>query len=240
MERNSVVAAGVLGVCIGVGVAIAGVALGNSIGRSRSLQRYVTVKGVAEREVDADLAVWPITFKEASQELVPLQKQVDAKREAVAAFLVSSGFERSDISFAAPRIADLKAEATRGTQRTEAPFRYVAQAVVTVRSKDVARVRKAMEQAGTLVSQGVMLVQDWENRPQFLFLGLNGVKPAMIEEATLSARAAAAKFASDSGSSLGVIRTASQGLFTIGDRDPNSPERKVVRVVTTIEYFLVD
>ena len=124
--------------------------------------------------------------------------------------------------------------------RTQSPFRYVALATVTVQSKDVALVKKSMEQAGTLVASGVMLAQDWENRPQFLFTGLNAVKPAMIEEATVAAREAAVKFAKDSGSRIGKIRTASQGLFSVNDRDPSSPERKVVRVVTTVEYFLED
>jgi len=111
---------------------------------------------------------------------------------------------------------------------------------VTLRARDVPAVKKTMEKAGTLVTKGVVLVQDWENRTQFLFEGFNAIKPAMIEEATVSAREAAAKFAKDSGSRIGRIRTASQGLFTITDRDPNSAERKVVRVVTTVEYSLDD
>ncbi len=141
-------------------------------------------------------------------------------------------------SFGVPRIADLKAEDAK--EPGGSALRYVAQAVVTVRSKNVARVKKAMGEAGSLVSQGVMIIQDWESRPQFLFQGLNAIKPEMIEEATRAAREAASKFAKDSGSQVGGIRTASQGLFEVSDRDSSWPERKVVRVVTTMEYFLVD
>jgi hypothetical protein len=238
MERNSVAASAVLGVCVGLGLAIAGALVGDALVKSRA-GRHVTVKGLAEREVDADLAIWPIAFKVAAQELTPLQKQIDERREVVASFLESAGFDRRDISFAAPRITDMHADGAPGAQ-SQAAFRYVALAAVTVQSKDVALVKRSMEQAGTLVSSGVMLAQDWENRPQFLFTGLNAVKPAMIEEATIAAREAAAKFAKDSGSRIGKIRTASQGLFSVSDRDPSSPERKVVRVVSTIEYFLED
>jgi hypothetical protein len=237
MERNSVAASAVLGVCVGLGIAIAGALVGDALVNSRA-QRHVTVKGLAEREVDADLAIWPIAFKEVAQELTPLQKQIDERRAVVAAFLESAGFDRGDISFAAPRINDLHAD--NAGPRNQTPYRYVALGAVTVQSKDVALVKKSMEQAGTLVSRGVMIAQDWENRPQFLFTGLNAIKPAMIEEATIAAREAAAKFAKDSGSRIGRIRTASQGLFSVNDRDPSSPERKVVRVVTTVEYFLED
>jgi hypothetical protein len=228
----------VLGICVGLGLAAAGALVGEALVKSRGAQRHVTVKGLAEREVDADLAIWPIAFKEVAQELTPLQKQIDERRAAVASYLGAAGFAQDDISFAAPRITDLHADAAPGARSQ--PFRYVALASVTVQSTNVALVKKSMEQAGVLVSRGVMLAQDWENRPQFLFTGLNAVKPAMIEEATIAAREAAAKFAKDSGSRLGKIRTASQGLFTVSDRDPSSPERKVVRVVTTMEYFLED
>lgn len=239
MERSSIGAAAVLGLLVGGGVAVAGLSAAGSVNALRASQRFVTVKGLAEREVDSDLAIWPVTFKEAGDDLGELQKRLDARRGAVAAFLEEAGFRKEEVSFGAPRINDLPAERGEAGAQRNRP-RYLAQASVTLRSKEVPRVRKAMEQAGTLVSRGVMLAQDWEARPQFLFTGLNAVKPAMIEEATVSAREAAAKFAKDSGSRVGKIRNATQGLFTITDRDPSSPERKVVRVVTTVEYFLDD
>jgi hypothetical protein len=238
MENRSVPAAAVLGLLLAAGLALAGWTFGRGVAAVRAEARHVVVKGLAEREVDADLAIWPVAFQEAGDDLVELQRRVDARRELVTAFLVGNGFAAGDVSLAAPRITDLQAERAGipGTPR----FRFLARAVVTVRSKDVARVRAVMERAGALVAQGVALATDWENRPQFLFPGLNAVKPAMIEEATVAARAAAAQFAKDSGSRVGKIRSASQGLFTVEDRDPNSPERKIVRVVTTVAYFLDD
>lgn len=238
MQRNTL-AALVLGALVGLGIASAGFSTAGALRDVRESQRSVSVKGLAEREVDADLAIWPVTFKEAGDDLAELQKRVDAKREVVAAFLVESGFPREEISHAVPRIMDRQAESMGQPGRPAGP-RYLEQATVIVRSRNVAAVKKAMDRAGLLVARGVMLAQDWENRPQFLFNGLNAIKPEMIEQATLSAREAAAKFAKDSGSAVGKIRNASQGLFTVSDRDPNSPERKVVRVVTTVDYFLRD
>ena len=236
MERSS--AAAVLGVCVGLGLAAAGWLLGSSLEASRA-QRSVNVKGLAEREVDADLVIWPVAFTETADDLVALQRQVDARRALVLAFLEQAGFARGDIALAVPRIDDLRAE-RRPDGRPVSSLRYRSQAVVTVRTKDLSLLKKAQERSSELVGQGVALVQDWENRPQYLFTGLNAVKPAMIEEATVAAREAGAKFAKDSGSRLGRIRTASQGLFTVTDRDQSSPDRKVVRVVTTVEYALED
>ena len=238
MQKNTL-AALFLGSLVGIGTASAGWFIAGAVREARESQRFVTVKGLAEREVDADLAIWPVTFKDTSEDLAELQRRVDAKREVVAGFLVEAGFPREELSFAVPRIQDRQTENTGQPGRPSGP-RYLEQATVIVRSRNVAAVKKAMDRSGLLVGRGVMLAQDWENRPQFLFTGLNAIKPEMIEQATVSAREAAAKFAKDSGSRVGKIRTASQGLFTVSDRDPNSPERKVVRVVTTVEYFLGD
>jgi hypothetical protein len=238
MQRNTL-AALLLGALVGMGIASAGWLTAGAIREVRESQRFVTVKGLAEREVDADLAIWPVTFKDTGDDLAELQRRVDAKREVVAGFLLEAGFPREEVSFAVPRIQDRQTENTGQPGRPSGP-RYLEQATVIVRSRNVAAVKTAMDRSGQLVGRGVMLAQDWENRPQFLFTGLNAIKPEMIELATVSAREAAAKFAKDSGSRVGKIRTASQGLFTVSDRDPNSPERKVVRVVTTVEYFLGD
>jgi hypothetical protein len=238
MERNTLAAA-VLGGLVGLGIAVAGFSAAGAFARLRASQRFVTVKGLAEREVAADVAIWPLTFKEVGDDLGELQRRVDAKRELVAAFLAEAGFEREEITYAVPRIQDRQAELAGQPGSARSP-RYLEQATVTVTSPKVAAVRQAMERSGQLVQRGVMLAHDWENRAQYLFRGLNAIKPGMIEQATVNAREVAARFATDSGSKLGKIRSASQGLFTISDRDPNSPERKEVRVVTTVEYFLDD
>lgn len=238
MERNTLAAA-VLGGLVGLGIAVAGFSAAGALTKLRAAQRYVTVKGLAEREVQADVAIWPLTFKESGDDLAELQRRVDARRELVASFLQEAGFKREEISFSVPRIQDRRSEPMGQPGTLHGP-RYLEQATVTLTSGDVVAVKKAMDRSGQLVQRGVMLVQDWESRSQYLFRGLNAIKPEMIEQATVNAREVAARFAKDSGSKLGKIRSASQGLFTISDRDPNSPERKVVRVVTTIEYFLDD
>lgn len=240
MEKKSLAFALILGLSIGLGITIAGIYLGLSLKESRKPHSIVSVRGLAERDVDADLAIWPITFQETSDDLVDLYNRITEKRKVVSLFLTGAGFHTGDISYSAPSISDLKAR-TDNNESAKSKPRYLAEATVTLRSSDVARVKKTIEQSGSLVGKGIVLVAaNWENKTQYLFKSLNKIKPEMIEEATKNARAAAEKFAADSGSKLGKISNASQGLFDIEDRDQGTPEKKTVRVVTSVDYFLVD
>jgi hypothetical protein len=240
MERSSFYSYAVLGLLIGLGIVIAGFAVGNGISRIRTSDRFVSVRGLAEREVNADLAIWPISFDVTGNDLADLQRKVEEKRGIVSDFLHELGFAKEEISHSAPKIRDNEATPNYES-KTPTKFRYTARTIVLLRSVNVKLVKQAMEKSGALVGKGVVLsAENWENRTEFLFTGLNNIKPAMIEEATINARSAAEKFAKDSGSKIGKIRSATQGLFSIDDRDMNSPEVKKVRVVTTVGYYLID
>jgi len=240
MERNSFWSYAVLGIAIGLGLCLTGMSVSNAVYKLRAAQRYVTVKGLAEREVGADLVVWPLTFEVMSNDLNDLQTQVEAKRQTIRQYLGTAGFDGEEISQSAPRIRDTQSEVQYG-QATPPKYRYIAQATLTLRTNKVAVVKAAIEKAGDLIGKGIVLVgENYGRTTEFLFTGLNDIKPAMIEEATKNAHTAAEQFAKDSGSKVGKIRSASQGLFTITDRDMNSPDRKNVRVVTTVEYYLND
>lgn len=224
-------------IIVGIAIAVAGISIGVGFSAGRAGDRYVTVKGLAEREVTADMANWPITFRVVTNNLSDLQFGIERGRRAVTSFLREAGFTDEEVSYAVPRIVDNQSFASDA--RT--PFRYVADAAVVVRTGNVMLVRKAMEQSASLVGRGVVLAaENWQNPTEFMYTGLNSIKPAMIEEATLDARKAAEKFALDSGSRVGKIRSATQGYFSIVDRDRNSPHIKQVRVVTTVEYYLTD
>jgi len=238
MDNKPLISSLVWSVIIGASLVIAGLIFSRAFIEARKGDRYVNVKGLAEREVNADLVIWPVTFTETANDLTALQRTIDSKREIITEFLIQCGFKKSEISQAAPKIRDNQAE-TYGTSPAM-KYRYIAQTTTLLRSDSVTLVKRAMEKSGSLVSEGVALATDWQSRTEFLFTGLNRIKPEMIEEATLNARGAAEKFAKDSGSKLGKIRSATQGLFTITDRDMNSPDKKNIRVVTVLEYYLVD
>ena len=165
---------------------------------------------------------------------------VNTKLQAVKFFLTESGIKQEELSFNPPVVTDFEARKfDSGTGKRE--YRYLAQTTLTVRSTDLALVRSIMGRSTELVKQGIVLASDdYQYQPEYLFTGLNMIKPAMIEQATKNARLAAEQFARDSGSRVGSIRNASQGLFSINDRDRNTPYRKIVRVVTTVDYFLLD
>ena len=153
-------------------------------------------------------------------------------------FLLENGIQKENITYSTPAIVDADGELYSGGKHA---YRYVATVVATVATNNVELVRKAMEKQGELLKHGIAFSGgDYQYRTVYSFNGLNEIKPAMIDEATKNARSAAEKFAKDSDSKLGKIKTATQGVFSIENRDENTPHIKKVRVVTNVQYFLED
>lgn len=221
------------------GLGLLGWKLGGSLIRFKEFERTVTVKGLAEREASADIAIWPIGFTAANDDLNELYADLGRTSDKVVAFLRGRDFGDDEISVAPPTVNDKLARQWGGDANVG--LRYTATQSVTVYTDRVDAVRKALADLAALGRQGVVLSGgDYANRTQFIFTGLNDLKPTMIEEATRNAREVAMKLAEDSQSRLGKIRRAQQGVFSIEDRDSNTPHIKKVRVVSTLEYYLAD
>lgn len=199
--------------------------------------RSVTVRGLAEREVSADLVLWPFNYSVSANSLSDLEQQLSSDEQAIRDFLQAHGFAPEHISSTPPRITDQYSNLYGGQRPDE---RYRAEATLLLRSPDVEGVIEAIPSATSLVREGVLLSPSYEYRTEFLFTGLDAIKPDMIAAATADARNAAQQFAEDSGSQVGQIRQATQGYFSIEDLDSYTPQTKRVRVVTTVDYSLQD
>jgi len=240
--ERSVMAALVLG----LGLALGGWFVGHGFASGRSADRFVTVKGVSEREVEADLALWPLQVVSTDNDLSRAQVRIDESVARIVGFLAAQGIDTALAELQNLRVTDVLANPYRdGTVSN----RFIVTQTVMVRSDEPELVLTASQRVGQLVEAGVVLSSGAEygpGGPTFLFRRLNDLKPEMIAEATASARAAAEQFALDSRSSLGGIRRANQGVFVIQPRDQapgvseGSQLYKTVRVVSTIEYFLKD
>ena len=229
----------ILGAFIFAGLTLMGYFLGSSAIRFREYERVVSVKGLSEREIPADVAVWPIRFTSANNDLTALYATMESSAKQITEFLVSAGFDASEITGGAPSVTDKLAQQYGNSERAQ--FRYVATQAVTIYSGKIDLVRKSDVSIAELGKKGIAFGGGYEQSPtQFLFTKLNDVKPAMIEEATRKAREVAEKFAADSSSKLGKIKGANQGQFSIEDRDSNTPYIKRVRVVSTVDYYLAD
>jgi len=227
-----------LAVSIASGLSLAGHFIGRGFTDARALERTVNVKGLSERDVPADVAIWPLQLNVADNDLGALVATVEKQKAMVTAFLKARGFEDDEITVGAPAITDKQAQ-SYGNDAVR--FRYLAQQVVTVYTKKIDAVRSANRELLELGKAGVVFSQEnYELRTQYLFQGLNAIKPEMVEEATRNARVVAEKFAADSESRLGKLKSAAQGQFTVEDRDSNNPHVKRVRVVSTLEYYLAD
>jgi hypothetical protein len=234
---------------LALGVTLAGFAIAIGVGRIKSADRYVTVKGVAERDVRADVAIWPLSVIGADNDLTAAHAKLTRSIAGVRQFLVRHGIDTSQVELTDFSANDALAN-QYGPERMPAN-RYVVRQTLLVRSSKPDQVLAASQQIGELAGIGVVVSSGGEYRgpgsgPTFLFTKLNDLKPAMIAEATSRAREAAQQFARDSRSDLGGIRKANQGVFEIVARDQapgitaDNQISKTVRVVSTVEYFLRD
>lgn len=239
MEKTTRSNSMILGVCLIIGLGLLGYLLGSSAIKVKEYERTVQVKGLSEREQPADIIIWPIQFTVAENDLSQLYNKLDVQSSKIRAFLVDHSIPAAEISDSTTAITDKLAQNYGGNGRAE--FRYLAKKAVTVYSKNIDQVHAAMAELSALGKSGITLTgNEYESQTEYIFTSLNTLKPAMIEEATRNARQVAEKFASDSQSSLGKIKTASQGRFSISDRDKNNPHIKKIRVVSTVEYYLSD
>ena len=224
---------------IGLGLVGAGWFAAQGMARLKTADRYVTVKGSAEKIVDADLVVWPLPHSVGGNDLADVQSKLDANTQIIRAFFAQAGFKPAEIVVSPPRLEDRWAWASGDNKP---PERYRYSTTVILRTSDVARALTALRGSGQLVARGVMLgsADGGMGGPDFEYTRLNAIKPALIAEATANARESAEQFAKDSHSTIGGIRSANQGVVDISDRDQGSPQVKKVRVVTTVEYFLKD
>jgi hypothetical protein len=223
---------------IALGLALAGLLVGWGVSRIRQAPAIVTVRGVAERDVTADLATWTLATQANGSDLAAVQARADQDAAAIRAYLAARGFQPAELSVRGSGVSQYY-----DTQR--------GQLVITLRQRfqarttDIPRMERAFAEQADLIRQGVALDSDAGGGVVYSFTKLNDVKPAMIAEATKAAREAADQFAADSGTKVGGIARATQGLFSVTGRDgdtgpgTDTPAQKV-RVVTTIDFRLVD
>ena len=225
------------GLFIMIGLIVLGMMMPRAVDRFRSFDRTVNVKGLCEREVKADKVIWPVVYRVMANDVQTVYDQTDRNNAEIISFLKSGGINESEITVSVPEISDKYATEYGSNDRA---FRYIAKNVITVCTSDVGAVLALMARQSDLLKKGIVTggSNQWENPVEFKYEGLNGIKPEMIEDATRNAREAAQKFAKDSDSRLGKIKTATQGTFTIENRDSNTPYIKKVRVVTSVTYYL--
>lgn len=229
VKQAAIIALGIiaLGFCIKAGL--------NSLAGK---DRKVVVKGLAEREVEADKVTWPILSKEIGNDLPELYKSINATVGTIKQFLLDNGIKPTEVSVNAPVVIDLNADRYSDNRQ---PYRYNVTSIITVTSSNVKLVRSIIARQGELLKKGVAIVDGgYENPVKYEFVSFKAMKPAMMQEAIENAELTATQFAKNSNSRLDKIMNADQGQFSIENRDSNTPYIKKVRVVTTVTYSLKD
>lgn len=239
MNNSNKAGALILGIFIFAGLSVLGYQLADGAIQYKLQDRSVTVKGLSEREYQADIVIWPIEFTLADNDLEKLYSSIESQSSRIKAFLENNGITADEITLSSPSINDSSAQQSHNNFRAE--FRYSALQSVTIYTNKIDTVRRIKGSLSELGKQGIVFTRsNYHSQTEYIFTRLNEVKPEMIEEATRKAREVAEKFASDSQSKLGKIKRASQGQFSIVSRDKNNPHIKKLRVVSTVEYYLSD
>lgn len=235
--RTTIVSA----IILSLGIAFAGFSAGQSLVHSRLGFRTVTVKGLSERAVKADLGFWPISFRASGDSLEEARQSLAASEASVTAFLRASGFPAAAYQVQNISVQDKLADSYSGYSGP----RFVLTESILVKTTEVDKLAATARNTGDLLKAGVVFASDGgSNGPSFQFTGLNELKGTLLTEATQRAREAADKFAKESGANVGAIQNANQGIIEVNaavDIPDSSPDRQIdkkVRVVTTITYFL--
>lgn len=225
-------------IIIALGLTLLGVNIKSGFEKFANKDRKVTVKGLAEREVMANKITWPIVSKELGDYLPTLYNNINSTNTAIIDFLKKNGISENEISINPPKVIDINSNIYSNNTRG---YRYNITSVITVTSSQVTKVREIISKQGELLKQGIAIVEgDYDNRISYEYTDFSAIKPEMMKEAISNAQKTAKQFAENSESKLGKIQTASQGQFSIQDRDTNTPYIKDIRVVTTVTYSLED
>ena len=223
---------------IALGIVILGLCVKAGIDDFTNKDRRVVVKGLAEKEVDADKVTWPIVSKEIGNNLPELYHKIAVTQASIKRFLKAGGVADAEITVNAPVVIDLNADQYSDNKRA---YRYNITSILTVTSRNVSQVRALIARQGELLKDGIAIVSgDYDNRIRYEFVSFKAMKPKMMEEAIANAEKTAQQCATSSKSKLGKIVSADQGQFSIDDRDSNTPYIKKVRVVSTVTYGLKD
>lgn len=220
----------------------AGYFIADGLRTFRQADNFVTVKGLAERNVEADIVIWPIKHSATGDDITAVQNKIEKQSAEIKTYIKKHGLSPEDITGQKITMTDLLAQQYRGNNANQS--RYIISETITIRTQNMNAVESSIADMGELIRKGVTLNQQQD--PAYVFTGLNEIKPAMIAEATKNARASAAQFAKDSGTSVGGIREANQGVFQILPRNSansynEAAERqKKVRVVSTLKFYLKD
>lgn len=247
MENNCPAKGKCLGaILIAVSLVLSAFLISDGLRHFRSFDRVVTVKGLSVKEVEADIAYWPIAHVITGDDLETLQVQIDKNSDKIVKYLLSQGIPTEDIGAKTINVYD-KAAQIYGENNTE-KNRYIITENINVTTHNLDALEKALQNSGDLIKDGITLVRERDpmgpGNPSYIYTKINDIKPQMIAEATKSARESAEQFAHDSGAKVTAIHQADQGLFVIMPRmsDQSYLERseryKTIRAVTTIKFYI--
>ena len=224
---------------LAIGIALAGYFISNTLYNSKIALNTADVKGLAERRVEADSAFWSIQYTVTGNQkadIANLYKESENDQSEIIALLTENGFSEDEIQ---PGIINYVNQEYRDKNQVLVEQKHSLIGQIEVQTKKVKQVAKVRAKLNKLIAKGLDIQN---NAPAYYFTKLNDIKPAMLKEATKNARIAATTFAENVGASVGGIKSARQGSFSIRDAGEEYGDRnkieKDIRVVTTVSFYI--
>lgn len=231
----------IIAVLIASGLALSGYFIGQTMYNAKVAINTATVKGLAERVVESDRADWTIMYGVSSQkkEDIPLlYAQAEKDQKVIVDLLLDNGIKNEEITVGT---IDYGYAAYRDENQKVVDEKHKLTGDIQVSTQNIHLIASLRQKVNKLLTEGISVSS---SRPTYRFTKLNDIKPEMLEVATKNARVAANEFAKNAGTSVGRIYSAQQGNFSIQDLGQDYGDtqeiKKVVRVITTITFYLKD
>ena len=218
-------------VIVALGLCCAGILVYCGLSNIAFKDRFVTVKGLSEKDVQADYVSWPLHFAVSGNNLQQLSLDRSQQAQRIETFLQQKGFTAEDMHRGTVSLND-NWDNYYTTRRPE--FHYTLNSSVVLSTRKVSLLVSNPDLVNEMIEKGI-LVQSWGM--DYQYKSLTELKPSMVAEATQNARVVAQRFADDAQCQLGSIRNANQGQFTM-ENDSEQPWLIHIRVVSTLQYYL--
>ena len=237
-----------LGVLLAVGMAAGAYVLGYQAKQIGGGRQAISVKGLAEKPLKADVAEWTVGVRAVGATRADALQKTRAALPDLKQFLASQGFEANVMRDSPERVTEyyVEQQLPDGRMRNvQQGYQSVQEVVLT--SPNLPKIETGFRAIVEFQAQGHPVTY---SEPLYLVSNLEEVKMSLIGAATDNARMRAGEFAKHGGVEVGHMRTASQGSFYIlpagastevddygyGGTYDKSTIDKIARVVVTIEY----
>lgn len=208
-------------------------------------QGTIFVKGCAEKEIQSDFVKWQGTISASGATQIEAYEKLENDLKLLRRYIEDHEVSLNQVEFLPISTNQIYQRNEQGhtTNKIEG---YELSLGFSIASTDIPRIARLSQTITTLIKNGISISS---SQPQYFFLKIEEMKINMLGEASKDARLRAEALVSkSSGSHVGFLRSAQQGVFQItpaystsvsdyGELDTSSVAKRI-KAVVTMEYAI--